>query len=227
MRRKSIYKPALVSVFFFLFLSINCLKEDDNNDPSDVLLISPANTASDIAPDTPVIWQAASDPDGDDLVYDLYLGTTPVQSSSLVSGLTVTEYYPSLLSSTTYYWKVVALDQNGGSSESQVWSFTTVNNAPRPFSLVYPSDGSTGVNINVYLSWERVTDPDNDLITYDIYLGTAPEASILLVSSHPLNTYDPELEANTTYYWKVVGVDPLGASSESSVWSFTTGEQAK
>lgn len=217
----------LITVVMSILLFTKCKKEEKNSNPTDFSLVSPFNLASDISLDEPMVWQDAVDPDGDDLVYDLYLGTTPVQSSALVSALTVTEYSPSLLTSTTYYWKVVALDQKGGSSESQTWSFSTLNNAPRPFSLINPSNGATGVSIVENLSWEASHDPDGDLVTYDIYFGTIPEASTLVKSGHTYNTYTPVLEKNTTYYWKIISKDPRGATSESEIWSFSTEDVAK
>jgi len=47
-------------------------------------------------------------------------GYTPTNTTS--DNLTYTT--SDLTSGTTYYWKVIASDTNGGSAESETWSFT-------------------------------------------------------------------------------------------------------
>ena len=74
----------------------------------------------------PNIQWAASDPEGDALTYDLYLGTTaspaPYSSGLADTSLVITA---TLLPTTAYYWKVVAHDPYGGVSTSPIWKFTT------------------------------------------------------------------------------------------------------
>jgi len=69
------------------------------------------------------------------------------------------------------------------------------------------------------LSWS-CSDPDGDALKYDIYLGTSVPPP-LVMSNHTSTTYDPILENNTTYYWKVVAKDGY-AETEGDIWSFTT-----
>ncbi|MBN2220521.1 MAG: fibronectin type III domain-containing protein [Kosmotogaceae bacterium] len=67
---------------------------------------------------------SGGDPDGEEVKYDLYFGTSanpPLHSEDLTS----TSFdKPFLQSYTTYYWKVVAKDK-GGSVSSPVWQFRT------------------------------------------------------------------------------------------------------
>jgi len=71
-----------------------------------------------------------SDPDGDSLVYDVYFGTssTPAKAASGLSS--ATWQTGELTEGTTYYWRVVARDSKGATSESQIWNFTTRNSVP-------------------------------------------------------------------------------------------------
>jgi hypothetical protein len=59
-------------------------------------------------------------------------------------------------------------------------------------------------------------------VTYDVSFGTS--ASPPLVSNDQAATaYNPgTLSAGTTYYWKIVATDNLGASTSGPIWSFTT-----
>lgn len=74
----------------------------------------------------PNIQWAASDPEGDALTYDLYLGTA-ASPAAYSSGLADTSLLitATLLPNTVYYWKVVAHDPYGGVSTSPIWNFTT------------------------------------------------------------------------------------------------------
>ena len=66
-------------------------------------------------------WEC-SDPDGNDVTFDLYFGETGVPVL-LAEGLTSNSYtFVDARKSGTYYWKVVARDRKS-SSESPVWTF--------------------------------------------------------------------------------------------------------
>lgn len=91
----------------------------------------PADSSENI--DTNVImvltWQC-SDPDPNDTVkYDLYASNDlPIGTTPIVTDLSNPSYGLGILSaSTNYYWKVVARDNHGGSSTSNVWRFRTKN----------------------------------------------------------------------------------------------------
>jgi hypothetical protein len=75
---------------------------------------------------TPTMTWVGTDPQGDDLTYDMYLDTAAVPKLT-VAGLPSASYSPAsaLIPFTVYYWKVVAHDPYGGSATSNVWKFTT------------------------------------------------------------------------------------------------------
>ena len=66
-----------------------------------------------------------SDPDDDDLTYNVYFGTS--NPPGLVSNHQTSSYYEpgELAISTTYFWRIVAYDTHGDSSSSSLWNFTT------------------------------------------------------------------------------------------------------
>ncbi len=87
-----------------------------------------------------------------------------------------------------------------------------------------PEDGADEQSIGITLQW-TCTDPENDPLTYDVYLGT--NANPPLLESGVLGiTYTPDPLAHLTkYFWKVVAHDTQGNTSESPVWNFTTKKQ--
>ena len=54
----------------------------------------------------------------------MQLTGTRFSSTSVLAGNDVTYSTSDLTNSSTYYWKVIATDTRGGSSESATWSFT-------------------------------------------------------------------------------------------------------
>lgn len=186
---------------------------------------SPANGAIDQDVNLTLSW-IGGDPDPEDIVtYDIYLGTSiPPQLEA--SDQPSTSYTPSTLGyNTTYYWKVIARDNQGDTAEGPIWSFTTTakeNQPPYTPSNPMPPDGAIDQDVDIDLSWTG-GDPDpEDIVTYDVYFGTTPSPT-LIAPDQSITTYDPgTLNNNTTYYWKIVAKDNYGAQTEGPVWSFAT-----
>ncbi|HEY8541931.1 MAG TPA: PQQ-binding-like beta-propeller repeat protein, partial [Pseudothermotoga sp.] len=197
-----------------------------NNPPSKPNLLSPTNNATGVSV-TPTLSWTCSDPDGDNLVYDVYLDKNSNPQTSIVSNHSSTTYTltTALEYNTTYYWKVVAKDGKGGTNTSDVYSFTTLtlNNPPSKPNLLSPANNATGVSVTPTLSW-TCSDPDGDNLVYDVYLDKNSNPQTSIVSNHSSTTYTltTALEYNTTYYWKVVAKDNKGETNTSDVYSFTT-----
>ena len=98
------------------------LPNDPPNEPSNP---NPENGATGVNTKPTLSWNC-SDPDGDPLTYDVYFGnTSPPQM--ILSNYSDKIWSPEELDmATTYYWKIVALDDQGNSKEGPIWSFTTV-----------------------------------------------------------------------------------------------------
>jgi hypothetical protein len=185
---------------------------------------NPQNGSTDVPFNASLSWNC-SDPDNDPVIYDVYFGTN--SSPPMVAGnLTNTTYDPGMLDNeTTYYWKIIAIDNHSAQTEGPVWQFTTaVNHPPFPPRNPNPDDGEIMVDPEIILSWTG-DDPDpGDIATYDVYLSeNSPPWQV--VSNQSENTYDPTGALNnyTTYYWKIVSWDYHGASIEGPIWEFTTG----
>lgn len=80
-----------------------------------------------------------------------------------------------------------------------------------------PTDGATNQSLTTTLTWPVAT----YATSYDVYFGTTlPGTPTTNTAS---TTYDPGiLLAGTTYYWKIVPKNSIGAPTGCSTWSFTT-----
>jgi len=196
-----------------------------NNAPYEPSDPNPENNEIGVNVGADLSW-TGGDPDAcDAVIYDIYFGTT--SSPSYVDTVTVEVYDPGTLDhSTTYYWKIVAQDSNGGLTAGPLWNFTTIENtAPYEPSAPYPTNGSIDIPITVVVNWTG-GDPDpDDIVPYDVYFGT--NSSPALVENNISDTsYAPgTLEYETTYYWQIVAWDNIGQSTESPLWEFTTRTQ--
>jgi hypothetical protein len=193
------------------------------NTPSDP---EPADGAADVSVYAVLTW-TCSDPDGDDLIYDVYFGTSSTPplvysnaSSPFFNPPGVMEY------DTKYYWKILAVDEFGASTAGPVWSFTTTsvpNNPPDIPSDPSPQDEAVDVNLDISVSWS-CSDPDGDELVYDVYFEANDNTPDIKVSDDQnVNIFNTDtLQINTTYYWQIIAKDEHGASTPGPVWSFTT-----
>jgi len=125
---KTLAANVLIVLMLLLVLILMACNDDPiapNNPPNKPTIESPPNggTGQSI---NPILRWKCSDPDGDNLSYDVYFGTSaapPLQSSSQSD----TSYTPGTLEyGTEYNWKIVAKDDEGGSTSSNIWDFTTI-----------------------------------------------------------------------------------------------------
>ena len=165
------------------------------------------------------------DINGDDLVITEV--TTP-QHGSVVNHEEYLSYTPVSSYSGTDTFQYNISDGKGG------WSLATVhisiepeapleNNPPFTPHTPFPSDSATGVSTNADMTWAG-GDPDpGDTVTYDVYFGTSASPP-KIVSNTSLLTFNPLLNYDTYYFWRVVAWDTHDVSSHGPVWNFRTEE---
>ena len=123
-----------------------------------------------------------------------------------------------------YKWKIETIGTQN-SKISNVFQFQTestavINHAPFAPELVSPLMGSVISNNTV--SW-KCTEPDNEALTYDVYLGISAESTVLKKSGLTNTSFQfTGLSANTIYYWKIVAKDTHSNFSIGQVWYFIT-----
>lgn len=118
-----------------------------NSLPNVPALVSPENGDVDIGINMMLEW-SCDDPDGDPLVYDVYLGkTNPPPYYLTLNGDTT--FNPRILDGDArYYWMVTARDSAGEENQGPVWQFRTrpdegVNSVPFEVERFSRSNGSS------------------------------------------------------------------------------------
>lgn len=123
-----------------------------------------------------------------------------------------------------YYSGYINIASNGGSGSILV--DITINeqqNPPNVPSNPYPSNNSGNIPVVAILSWTG-GDPDNDAVTYDLYISMCPRPDYFSAYAEDITTdeYLIWLSVDTTYYWRVVATDEHEAQSVSPIWTFST-----
>ena len=117
----------------------------------------------------------------------------------------------------TWYWEVMAWDDNGVGLASAVWSFTVPTPPPSAPNLYAPANGSTLASTSMNLQWSSVTSATSYTVqvsTDKNFGSTAYNPTVTGTSTSWTAT------AGGTYYWRVCANAGSVAGTWSSVWSF-------
>ena len=96
------------------------------------------------------------------------------------------------------------------------------NSLPAQPSNPDPLDSSSNIDLDPTLSW-TCTDPENDLLTYDVYFGDCPTPSLPPIATGLTDSnFNPgTLNYGTEYCWYVIADDGFDTVT-GPTWSFTT-----
>lgn len=174
-------------------------------------------------------WEEAIDPDEDYVEYRFVIRSGA--SERFMDPVNINELSFQSLSTffkvgQQYQWYVIARDKHGMVATSTTFSFETFrNNPPTVPSNPYPRDDKDGTsplsNRIEFFSWNS-SDPDNDELKYDFYIGESPENLRLRATDlRSPNFYPSELfEYGKRYYWKVTVKDGYNDPVEGPIWTF-------
>lgn len=99
-------------------------------------------------------------------------------------------------------------------------NLTIVQDVPSASILTAPSNQSVDTKVTPELMWEA--DELATSYTVEVALDEDFTSIITTMEVEATQTSTTPLEALTTYYWRVLGINICGESSWSEVWSFTT-----
>ncbi len=121
-------------------------------------------------------------------------------------------------------------NQISSMERSLVYKDKEDNNPPGAFGLISPTNGSSKKTMLLF-DWDDAVDPDpGSKVTYTLMIDDNSDFSSaeFIREEIPISFTYVDLSAGlqdaTTYYWRVLAVDPYGARtwSNETTWSFTT-----
>ncbi len=219
-----------INILLIVLLIFGCSNEpvEQNTNPVAVSLIFPDNNQEcnqgvDVSATQSSVtfkWSASANTDS----YDVVLKNLNTQNTTSHSSLT-DELAITIQKGTPYSWYVISENLNVvETAQSETWKFYNAGDpidsyAPFPADLVSPAMGSilTGITTQS-LSWFG-SDIDNDIVSYDVYFGTANPPTMLEVNTASTSV-NVTVAAVNTYYWRVVTKDSQGNNSQSEIFEF-------
>ncbi|UCC78692.1 MAG: T9SS type A sorting domain-containing protein [Candidatus Zixiibacteriota bacterium] len=191
--------------------------EIDCTPPAVPTLISPTD-GSYTSNTTPELnWDPATDAVSYTLEYADNSGFSP---STVVSGLTDTNYAMPTLAEGAWYWHVKAIDlATNESAYSSDWSFTVDTTPPAVPTLAAPANGGSINDNTPALHWHPATGADTYTLEYADNPGFTGAVEVADLSD---TTYTMPTLTDGDWYWHVKAIDQaLNESAYSTAWSFT------
>ncbi len=196
-------------------------------DGPSVPVISYPTAAGTVDSATPALEvENSNDGQSDTLTYDFEVFADEAMTTSLSdnstavdedsSGYTEWTVEATLTEHATVWWRARACDPWVCSDWSAISSFfvNAINEAPPAPTLVSPIDGATADSLTPTLTWTSVTDPDGDVVTYDVEVydstDTMVTSGVDLADSGEANTtwvVDTDLSEDAHYSWTVIAYD--------------------
>ena len=184
---------------------------------------NPADGAGEVQLDATLSWTPGDYADS----HIVYFSTdkTAVDNGSAPSTATdVNSFDPGGLElGSVYYWRVDEVNETHPNSPwaGFTWKFTAKGLAWNPI----PADGATGVLPSVLLGWTGSVDADKHTVYFGDSLSDVNETATPVSVEQDANTYDPDLNFSTTYYWRIDEVNlSLPMTWTGNIWTFTTSE---
>lgn len=159
---------------------------------------------------TGYVIQISKSPDFNDITKMIFNGATQTNRTHQIT---------LLQNFTTYYWRIMAINEDGNSDWTETWHYTTIMEAP---VLVRPLQGEVDVKLKTYFKWLKF----EPATFYHLQLSKSPVLANPIVDDSTLTVDSIEisnLEDYTTYYWRVqIKVDEW-VSPWSEIRHFKTG----
>jgi hypothetical protein len=196
--------------------------------PGTFSLQSPSNGAVDQSTSPLFTWTSSTNA----VSYSFQAATDAGFASIVIDqpGIVTTSFNPlsALSNTTTYYWRVTAVNSSGSTlGTGSPRSFTTLPPPPGSFSLTAPSAGAPSVPLSPTYSWTA----SSNAASYTLQVSTSPSFSSFVVNKPGLagtsDTPAVTLSTSTLHYWRVTAVNASGTTpATGSPASFTTGPPA-
>jgi len=180
----------------------------------------PADKATDVSIDADLSWDC-SDPDGDEIVYDIYFEADDATPDILVADdQTATTFDPGTLEyGTTYYWQIIAIDEHDAATFGPIWQFTTEENMPPDAPSI--SGQKEGKIKTEYEYIFKATDANGDDVRYNISWGDGDQEWTDYYTQDTDVKVNHTFEDKGTFYVKAYAQDEHGADGPETEYEVT------
>ncbi len=143
-------------------------------------------------------------------------------TEGLFTTTTIDTYLTQILSDTTYYWRVRAVDSAGNQSNwSSVWRLEIDTTAPASPELLSPENNSWINTSSVVFDWSDVSRYFKSPVRYVIIIDTSFSFTNPVITDTTGFSCDTIGLVDRNYYWQVRAFDEAGNEGLwSSVWQF-------
>ncbi|GAA3614945.1 hypothetical protein GCM10022396_35970 [Flavivirga amylovorans] len=170
-------------------------------------------------------WTDSTDPEGDTVIYDLYLDTVnpPISIASSFSGDSQFNPTSTLVENTKYFWYVKAKDASGNSYDTEIYSFDYLGSTGPAAPTLEEAVVDGTLSLDEAIVWGATLGANS----HDVYIGTSNPPTTLVASDVAGDEYivkNKDIPGNIndvrTYYARVVAKNVDG-QTESPIISFT------
>jgi len=200
-----------------------------NEAPLVPTLVAPADNKLCVDNTVSFQWNVSTDVNNDVITYQIEVAKDNAFSQIVKTvEVATTTTSVGLDKNTAYYWRVKATDNKGLSSTfSSTFKLYTsgeavVNHLPFAPELVAPAINAALSITSANLTWNATDVDATDVLTYDVYFGTANPPTIKVSENTSSKSFEVILEASKQYFWKVVVKDNKGGETVGQVWKFKT-----
>jgi len=224
--KNSIY----LSIIALLFIS--CSGDDgdsENGSPTIPVLTLPADNKLCVDNTVRFEWKQSKDKNKSEIIYHVEIALDNQFTQIAETGESYSNSQDiELDKNTAYYWRIKATNSEGLSSAySKTRKFYTagealINHLPFSPELVSPVVNTTLSTSTASLKWNAADADENDVLSYDVYFGTANPPVTKISEKNTTKTADVTLQPAKEYFWRVVVKDNKGGETVGQIWGFKT-----
>lgn len=201
-----------------------------NTAPTVPVLTTPADNKLCLDNNVSFQWNASTDEQKDAIVYQIQIAKDNAfaQIVNTLDNSSLSTSALALEKNTAYYWRVKATDSKGlASAYSSTFKFYTagtavVNHLPFAPELIAPVINAVLSTSSATLTWNASDVDTADVLTYDVYFGTANPPTAKVSENTSSKSFEVTLQSTTQYYWRIVVKDNKGGETIGQVWKFKT-----
>jgi hypothetical protein len=223
-KRKILSLASSLGICISLLLLSSCAKNKNSENAMPTAIIAVDTTRGDTS--TLFHFDASGSSDKEDPTSALMVAWNFGENSAGYSPFSTTKTATHTFAQKNSYTVKLIVKDTQGLSDTTTQIIEIVDNLANlpPNIPIYtaPENLSTALPVSVHLTW-LCTDPENDQLSFDIYMGKYSALLYLINSNITAKEYTVTgIEKGTTYFWRIVARDPNGNTVNGDVWNFTT-----